>query len=41
MFVKTSGASGFERAIQSASRLCEGVPALPDHADALVDKDSH
>ena len=41
MFVKTSGASGFERAIQSASRLCEGVPALPDHADVLVDKDSH
>ncbi len=41
MFVKASGASGFERAIHSASRLCEGTPTLRHQAEIIVDKDSH
>lgn len=40
MFVKASGTSGFERAVHSASRLCEGVPTVRLVNDP-VDKDSH
>lgn len=40
MFVKASGASGFERAVQSASRLCDTTPVLRRHSGIVVDNDS-